>query len=291
MWRLHQHPEAQFDEQELAALGQGVFAGLRAAGVVEPLPLDLAHFARTTSDGRLLEAVDDGESVELIDPEEVEFEPIPLDVTRSRPWRVSAERMAGLLQEVNGLSGTSGIVAERMLLLGRRDDGQSVVLALFTSWPQAREPIAALHAKLATNLLVSSMCRPPLLKERMELRSRGIQFSGLRDDGQLRLDDDAPVRRERQQRAGRPRGRGVASLLDCWIECHGLARDFLTPQSFYEAVHEYLLRNPREGISSVPSKGNFSRLRHNGKVTREKAGHCIWHRCASPPDPSHLVSY
>ena len=89
---------------------------------------------------------------------------------------------------------------------------------------------------------------------------------------------------------GRPKGRGLGSLLDCWIDCYGLQDSFLSINDFYAGVERYLKKNSGV-VVSVPPLPRFSPLRYNGKQARLSAGGCTWHQHSSPPPVSHLVSH
>jgi hypothetical protein len=94
----------------------------------------------------------------------------------------------------------------------------------------------------------------------------------------------------KHRRAGRPRGHGLGSLLDCWIDCHGLQDAFLSINDFYAGVERYLKKNSGV-VVSVPALSRFSPIRYNGKQLRLSRGGCTWHQHDSPPPVSHLLSH
>ncbi len=294
--RLEHNPESLFSESDFATSdGLNFLSWSKSNDLLQALPIDPSAFGVSTADGRVLDVADDGFGCELFDPEDPEFEPIPVDVTKLRRWRVNLEKLASLLARENGTRGNPELVRRRLLLLGLDAHERLTVFALYPSWEEARSEVGSLvhEHQGAKGYLICGRNLKPTIAEANRLNELRIFLAGVDDHGVILTPDGSSAsttNKGARSRAGRPRGRGLGSLLDCWVNCHHLETSFLTVNEFYKATAAYLLNNPGL-VSSVPPIARFASLRYNGSQLRREEGRCAWHQHLSPPPVSHLLSY
>lgn len=81
---------------------------------------------------------------------------------------------------------------------------------------------------------------------------------------------------------GRPPGKGLGALLDCWMTCGGLADCYGSATGAYDAIHGYLEEHNVPGIQVAPRE-RLPSLRSDAKRKREGAdGNCLWHKHPEP---------
>jgi len=104
----------------------------------------------------------------------------------------------------------------------------------------------------------------------------------------LRPIQEGPGAASASSQQGRPAGRTMGPMLDCWFACHNLGDNFESPHDAYVAIERYLTRHPPPDMD-VLSIGRYANARSRAKNQRVKRGGCAWWRCADGP-PSDLLS-
>ncbi len=221
-----------------------------------------------------------------------------VDLARLKRWHCDAEAIAlslsRLLQASDGAAELAG-VGWRLGPVGIAGaQWQAIVVADFTQHTREklrrfRRPLAlALDGALA---LDDILVLPAARVLRIEDKALGCDWRYLESECAASARPGAagsslvapPLTR------GRPVGRGLGALLDCWIACHRLDNGFLNIHDFYIAVERYLQKH-RNLLSPLPPLASFTARRSEGKAKRARTGHCNWVGCAKAPLPSDLVS-
>lgn len=288
--RLEQNPMAIFSDAELREIDDGNLEALKLSAVLRPLDIDLDRLSVVGPTGQLLDVADTGERVEAFDPDDPEFDPIAVNLGDYHRWQVDVERLARLLQRVNGCGGAIDQLSERLVLLGELLPRHVYALGLFTSAVQAWQRLHVLRGQISVRFDSITVGCPSValpLSQFQDLRDQGILVVPVDGDGKFGTSEAYNAERPGGSRrpkssAGRVAGRGLGSLLDCWVECHHLNATYLHISDFYAAVGRRLQTHPEAGITP-PANERFPALKYNGAQLRIKTGKCAWHKHSFPP--------
>jgi len=126
--RLEKNPSAVFAEGELRRQDPEQFERIKDEGLIRRVP-DLDE--SVVDAGRLLTvcANPDG-TLEALDDEDVEFDPIESSAGSWVRWRLDLAAYADRFREVNSLAGVHGPLTSRLYLLGETSPVEAIVLAL-----------------------------------------------------------------------------------------------------------------------------------------------------------------
>jgi hypothetical protein len=189
--RLEKNPHALFEEWELKRQDPAAFEAAKREGLVRRLPAPRAGESYVDPSGRLLTVLanPDG-TLEAIDEDDPECQPVPVALSKVASWTVNVDALCRRFREVNGLSGTSGRLHERLHLLGDLSPDRAVVLAFL---PDERSgvpllmslPSLAPTASREFFVVVPSLAPPP--SEQRRLESLHIWVRALRSDDPFAL--------------------------------------------------------------------------------------------------------
>jgi hypothetical protein len=189
--RLEKNPRALFEEWELKGQDSAAFEDAKRTGLVRRLPAPHVGESYVDRSGRLLTVVanPDG-TVEGIDEDDPECEPLPVEPSEVASWTVNADVLCQRFREANSLSGTSGCLHERLYLLGDLSPGRAVILAFPPDERSAVSLLMELPALASTTIrefvvAVPSLTPPPAEQRRLEALHIWVQ--ALRPDDPFAL--------------------------------------------------------------------------------------------------------
>jgi hypothetical protein len=133
--------------------------------------------------GRHLTVIREGDRLEAFDPDDPEFEPIPITPADLRSWRLDIDRFVALVRDQNTLDGPVGKLSDRCFLVGTKDD-VTFVLAFVDAGTAARE-MRGLSSLLPTGvppqLAVACPTFTPPLEMQRECDRERIVFRSLNE--------------------------------------------------------------------------------------------------------------
>jgi hypothetical protein len=189
--RLEKNPRALFEEWELEKQDPAALEAIKREGLIRRLQAPRVGESYVDPSGRLLTMVanPDG-TLEAIDEEDLECEPVPVTLSRVASWTVNVDALCRRFREVNNLSGASGRLHERMHLLGELSPDRAVVLAFLSEERSGVPLLMALPALAPTTtrkflVVVPSLTPPPTEQRRLE--ALHIWVRALRSDDPFAL--------------------------------------------------------------------------------------------------------
>lgn len=289
--RVEKNPYSTFNRREILQLDSQTMEALSHMGILRRLPIEPEGAEISWCDGRTLTVMTTEEGMEAFDERDPNFEPIAVDMADLACWQFDLLAVAKAVQVSNGLVGEPALIHERIVFAGTRlhAEHEAILIGFFSSPAMASNLVRTLPSSLPKRNTAFVVACPTITVAPIEeraLASAKISLARLASDGSWTIAayGHAPVPgHPPPPRSGRPSGRGLGALLDCWITCHHLEAPFLSPHDFYMAVERYLQLHP-EIFTPLPPVKRFSALRSNGKVARATAGGCPWHMHATPPD-------
>jgi len=194
--RLEKNPHALFEDWELKRQDPAAFEAAKREGLVRRLPAPRAGESYVDPSGRLLTVVanPDG-TLEAIDEDDPEFDPIELAPDDLAQWRLDLEALAERFQKANGLRGAPGRVHDRLFFLGdgeRNGVRASFVLGLLHERRSAQTILLSLPNLLpATSHRLAVVCPTfaPAPSDLRQLESLNISVVRLGDHDPFLLDD------------------------------------------------------------------------------------------------------
>jgi hypothetical protein len=189
--RLEKNPHALFEEWELRRQDPVALEDLRREGLIRRLSASQAGHSYVDPSGRLLTVVSNPDgTLEAIDEDDPECQPVPVALSEVASWRVNLEALCGRFREANSLSGPFGELNERLYLLGGLSPGRVAVLAFLSdeaSGVPLLQALLALAPAASREFLVflPSLTLPP--PEQRRLESLRIWVQTLRSDDPFAL--------------------------------------------------------------------------------------------------------
>ena len=185
-YELEHNPHRVFYERELLSHYSSEFHQWQQVGWVVRVPiLGPGDYHASNNDGMLLIVDNEDGSLEGVDEDDPEFDPVPLAAQDLIGWKVNLYACADEFQRCSGLRGRPGVLDDRLFYLGEKllgDSNIAVVLGLFASEGNALQSMCCLSNLLSDSyqcfvvVCPSYVPTPELNRQLSSLHVRVVQM-------------------------------------------------------------------------------------------------------------------